>query len=468
MHRKCDDLRMGTEGNEGATQPEPQLSLDHLIQERILDLLRQAIAINFWSDAIGETVGEASITSWLKLPEIHAFRSNTLVKALLNTRKEYAAFSVEITKTYEREQPRLSIKIRLKEGFEWHNAWEEAWGFAASPNPHCLSDNALKLWQWARSPKNTGEAIDRNRVGRQARLRGSYYNIKELFREIQVKAEPTLVIEGDRLGEPLKIAFWDNPPRYYAIGPLNPPLKLSTKEVNHHEVTRFRKWLYAEIQCQTFPKDNERLGIYDIRDRRTITACFADWDIMRFIDHGTSKFFNSVRLMPGLDLRWQFEDGSGPWLVICSPCDGWTWSRVKQWLQEQATEIPIEQKYGLSKDAAALLRWIIGLRPEEYVGPFTPPVEDNLKVNIGIETKWDEKNLPAYISILAEEINDKTEFDLRLQPWHNYSSSLTRVRVKQKATEMDTVVRSVQLLALSQRKVLDAERVSAAIGALLA
>ena len=38
--------------------------------------------------------------------------------------------------------------------------------------------------------------------------------------------------------------------------------------------------------------------------------------------------------------------------------------------------------------AAALLEWIVGLRPEEYLGRLTPVVEDHLELDIGIKTDW--------------------------------------------------------------------------------
>src|ERR1039457_6134132 len=93
---------------------------------------------------------------------------------------------------------------------------------------------------------------------------------------------------------------------------------------------------------------------------------------------GIRKTFKSCI---GICLHYQFECGPGPWLVQCSLSEGWTWSRVRAWLKDRETAIPLRQKYRLSDHAAALLEWITELRPEECLGAFTPEVEDHLELD---------------------------------------------------------------------------------------
>jgi len=128
---------------------------------------------------------------------------------------------------------------------------------------------------------------------------------------------------------------------------------------------------------------------------------------------------------------------------------------------------PLRQKYGLSEHGAALLKWIVGLRPEDYLATLTPVVEDHLKLDIGIKTDWPEENIPAYLAMLVEEINEKTEFGLLLQPWRKHGDLETRIRVKKKPSEMDSVLRAIQFNGLSRNKVLDSGRIKEAIDALL-
>ena len=87
--------------------------------------------------------------------------------------------------------------------------------------------------------------------------------------------------------------------------------------------------------------------------------------------------------------------------------------------------------------------------------------------SIGIETDWPEENTPAYLAMLVDEINEKTDYDLLLQPWQQHGNAETRIRVKHKPSEMDSLVRAIQLLGLSRNKALDADRVKAAVETLI-
>jgi len=361
----------------------------------------------------------------------------------------------------------MQLSIRIKAGFQWRNVSEEPWKCTAVPNPDFLTDNAAKLLQWVRSEKNTREFTDQNKIGRQSKLRGSYDQIRNLFKEIQAKVQPRLVVEVKGWWGPFKAYFAKEQPRYFHIGPLNPPLGLSLSKVEHDELMRFKRWLYAELQRMDFPRNNEFVGIFEVADRRAVKACFSDWPTGFSWDDKIREFFDSLRLMPGICIHCLFESGPGPWLVTCSLSEGWTWSRVKEWLREQQSMPPLRQRYGLSEHGAALLEWIVGLRPEEYLGRLTPVVEDHLELDIGIETDWPEENIPAYLAMLVEEINEKTEFDLLLQPWQQHGNAETRIRVKHKRSEMDSLVRAIQLFGLSRNKTLDAERVKATVDALI-
>ena len=63
--------------------------------------------------------------------------------------------------------------------------------------------------------------------------------------------------------------------------------------------------------------------------------------------------------------------------------------------------------------------------------------------SIGIETDWPEENIPAYLAMLVDEINEKTDYDLLLQPWQQHGNAETRIRVKHKPSEMDSLVRAI-------------------------
>ena len=66
-----------------------------------------------------------------------------------------------------------------------------------------------------------------------------------------------------------------------------------------------------------------------------------------------------------------------------------------------------------------------------------------------------------------EEINEKTEFNLRTLFWHHYGKELTRILVKKKQADLEGIVRAVQVLGLSRNRPLDGDKITAAIQGLM-
>jgi hypothetical protein len=65
---------------------------------------------------------------------------------------------------------------------------------------------------------------------------------------------------------------------------------------------------------------------------------------------------------------------------------------------------------GISHDAVRLLEWIEGLRDKDYLGKWTPVVEDELEKKNGLNCPWDKANLSAYLAELTNELNDRTPY----------------------------------------------------------
>jgi hypothetical protein len=53
--------------------------------------------------------------------------------------------------------------------------------------------------------------------------------------------------------------------------------------------------------------------------------CFADWPDGFSVDYELRKFFDAARLVPGIELAYDFKDGPGPWIVVCRLEKGSTW-----------------------------------------------------------------------------------------------------------------------------------------------
>lgn len=454
--------------------PEQHASLSQAADGVILDLLRQARKIDFWTATISKKVYPYELTRWFGLDKNSKVTDASLASALKKVRKEYQCFRVEVGESREnyysyRTGPQLCITIGLRDGFEWKDAWEEAWTFAENPNSFCLSDNALRLYEWSKGPKNTGAMTNWHKVGAQARLRKTYSDIEDHLREIRLKADPSIQWEKkyDCGRNQLRVWFENKEVIYYQHGPLNPSLGLNIAEICHAELERFQNWLIGEILKPGFPDGKETVGIFDIRNRKMMKQIFnrLPQECGRY--GSMPKYFDALRLMEGIEIQHSFEDGSGPWLVVCQPDEGLTWREIKARLMTKAKEIPLEKKYNLSADSRALLRWILDLRKNEFLQQMTPPVEERMENEIGFQADWDHQNFRAYLELLLEEINEKTEFKLRAINWKTYNDILTRIQVRTKAADLDEVVRAVQVLGLRQDKLLDGDKVRMAIKGLL-
>lgn len=453
--------------SDGPAVPPPTDVLSNFVQQAALDLVRQKSDIDFWKDSLSVSLSESRLAAWLGLPKDHSFQIRSLVAAIKRGGKSYRSFVIKVNEETKDNCHVLVVSAVLNADSEWRNAWEEAWSLSPEPNPHCLTDNALKLYRWLKSPKFDGQPIDENSLGRRANLRGSYHHIPDYLTEIQVKADPCLIFSEGRWQEPLTISFNSEPPQYYQIGPLNPPLSLSTENKNREELEKFKSWLYGVIQNTEFKRERDVIGVFDIGDRKTLKCCFSDWPEGVGFGYRLEEFFDEVRLVPGLELAYQFEDGLSHWLVVARVQKGSTWKTIQERIREKITAIPVQKKYDLSPDSSALLTWILDLRPEEFLSSLTPAVEDCLETDIGITVEWPKENLPAYIELLVEEINEKTEFDLRTQRWKDYSREQTRIRVKKKALELETLIRSLQLFGLTKDRPLEEAEVRETIEKLL-
>ena len=164
---------------------------------------------------------------------------------------------------------------------------------------------------------------------------------------------------------------------------------------------------------------------------------------------------------------YSFQDPE-PWTYVCSPKPGLAWEEVKARIRKARSLPPLAKQYGISAEAAALVKWFTTLRPKEWLGHLTPPVEDHLKNRIGISTNWHRENLGVYFSMLAEEISEKTEWKVTVHPWAGgWGGPTHRLHVKCKPTSFEEVVQCIQVLAISQGKLLVRERVESAIRAMI-
>ncbi len=163
--------------------------------------------------------------------------------------------------------------------------------------------------------------------------------------------------------------------------------------------------------------------------------------------------------------HFDFRDGAKYWFFAVRPKTDW--AAALQAIGDELSRPGLDEQYGISTDAAKLLSWIKALPADQYTGPWTPVVEDARDRLIGISSPWSEANFPAYLQMLTDEINERTDYHLTLQPWQHHSQPKTRIRVAKKRSELDEVVRHVQWLGLRRNVAISDRDVRDGIEALI-
>jgi hypothetical protein len=438
-------------------QPKDNLNkLKKRLTNDALALIRTHTNIEFSEKEIVDAVNFERAREILNIPEGYYYQEEVVKSLYKISFDEFKTFSLSFKRSAKWSQD--GIVIGIKDGFEWDDVITEAWSYSGVQNQNSLSENAIKLLEWVKGKKNTGNPLARNILGAQAKLRGSgcYDRIEDYCREIRKKVEPCLCfakVDGE-----IKIWFSAEPrkPR----GAENPELGISIKDFKYSDLSRFREWLYSRIQTKEFVKPDEPLFIYEISDRKTYKKCFPKFFFEGKPEYEFKKFLNELDLVEGLKFGCSFEKGE-PWLIACMLETGWTWDKIKSVLKAKENELPLEKKYDLSPDAIALLKWILELPKDHFLGKLTPVIEDVYETKIGITTEWDDDNIPAYIQMLLDEINEKTEYNLKIQPWKDCGKFATRILVEKKPLKVDQIVRQVQLLGLEKNKILEGAPIKA-------
>jgi hypothetical protein len=356
----------------------------------------------------------------------------------------------------------LSLMVALCSSAEWTDAIAEAWEGLERP-PHGLSESGHKLLIWSRSNPNPNFWIARTVLGRQARLKGTSWTtdfIVSHLKEIQAKAAVGLLFEVNK--DDLRIWHEELPlaPIVKEVGPLNPVLTANVKDIVYPELNRFRETLYDWILGVDLPNDSTKLVVWRIKDLATLRRCFPSQEAQNWSTYELVAFLRETGLEHGLIWGCDFQN-SAQWEYVCAPKESWDWPRVKKSIR-QAREAPsIDQRYGISREAAAILRWFTSLRPDEWEGKLTRAVENDLKTRIGINVPWDMKNLGAYLSMLSEELSERTEWNVRVLILDSvWSGTVHRLIVQRKSLNWDTLVLQIQIFGLKQGIMLSSETVN--------
>jgi hypothetical protein len=362
-----------------------------------------------------------------------------------------------------------TLWIILKDGYEWDDVIKDAWAGFESENPWFLTDNALKVLKWIKSPKNTGDFVLENRIGSQASLlgTGSYSRIGSYVKEICLKTPHHIKMEktGGWHGS-YKLTLMDKKKEDVAqTASDNPifPYRMEKKEPNASQA--YTRMIEDFVLKGDFDDDAECCILFEIHSRaelvRALPAVAAD---AKQTPYELKQFLGDLRLPRGLRPAATLDDEAGVgWLLGAGPEKGWTWERVKESIMEIRDRKDPCETYGLSRKAGKILNWIWSLHDNEIKMGMTPCVENAARDQIGIEKLDYDQNSKVILQFLIEEINEKTPYALRMIPWHEYPRGQHRILIRKKENQDDVIIRMIQIRGLEKNVALSASVVEKAI-----
>ena len=431
-----------------------------------LDTIRNTTRFYFWSSEIYERLDSTSARRILGMSrddERPYYR--ILLEAAQRVSKQAKTYEITLEGNDYNESI-SGMRITLLKGKEWTDVENELWKSTPANNPRRISDPSLKLFAWFQEQPPSDDWLTETTISWKAGFKGRQGLVEDLLRELQTKLSPHFQYEsrGNRWSNKDPIAFRiqidsaasiETPlPAKQIPKSLNPIFKGGFLDITKQATDHWTEFIYDHI-LTTRPEGKEPLYIYWVNTAAELARVFPL--------HGRSgrcsgsgelaKFFASLRLMSDIKLSYNFRDDAEAWFVFIRPEDDWP--KTVAAIEELRSQPSLQERYHLGEDSAKLLEWIEGLTEKELLEQWSPVVEDSLEEHIGIECPWDDRNFSAYIQLLIDEINDKTPYDLKIQPWKDYSEWKTRIRIRKKESEESKIIRQIQFYGLQQGKLLE-------------
>lgn len=445
-------------------RPATTAELTDRAQTFLLDLVKEAPGKSFWEHrtlTFMDNQKDRKVLGMAKDDE--RSRLEIFQKAAEKVNQRARSFEVSVDgKDYRRTV--RTITVSLKGESEWNEVFDELFRDCPDQNPRQLTAPARKLLGWLQKHGSPGVWRSERALSEEAELEGSQESIGVYLQELRrklgliVHMDSRKAVEGGR--EFLEYRAWlDSNLSAVSAENLSPVsmnrvFSSSLGRLSKRDVDEWRASILDYILTME-PTGTAPVYLLWISSRRELRRLFPshNTDITSY-GREIAELVSELRLPDTVKLGYDFR-GSYHWMARVVPEIDWeTTLPVLKELRDQPT---LRDRYGLSEDAGRLLEWIEEIPAEKRIGEWTPIVEEEMDRKIGIKCPWDQENIPAYIQFLLDEINQKTGYDLGIQPWKSFSRLQTRIRVRKKRSEEAMVIQSIQLLGLQNGKMLPEE-----------
>ncbi len=415
-------------------------------EELLLDTIRRRLTTHFTQTKEGLSLYALTARHRLGLPrDDKEDLMPVFSKAAESLNKRVQTFSVEFNaENWCRAHQYFSV--RLKDSYEWPDVVRESWTGVESPNAHFLTDTGLRLFELIRSGELAAEFVDAGVIASKIGIGRYEQSVTRYLLEVAAKVPLDLRWEQQganyfKLGT-FRIWIGDAEKPKEAVQGINPRFEVDLQRFGKAETDAARKQLH-ELVVQAEPVGTKPVYILSLKARPQLADCFPNATTVD--GSALSKFFGALTFNESLKRAYNFHEHASEWWFALHPKEDWATSITA--IRDELAQPSLEVRFGLSAEAARLLAWVKSLPPDQMLGCYTPIVEDQRERGIGIASPWGSDNFPAYVQMLADEINQKTGYDLRLQPWKEYATIKTRLKVATKTNDLDDVLGWLHQLA---------------------
>ena len=444
----------------------------------IVDTIRNTTRFCFWSTEIRDHLDSTAARRILGMQKDDQRSYYRIIQEAAQTvNKQAKTYEITIQGNDYNDTISGMTITRLK-GKEWKDVQDEVWKDSPSANPRRITDPSLKLFAWFREHTPSEDWLSETTISWKAGFKGRQGLVGSLLHELQSKLAPHFHFEerGSR---------WDrkNPLSYLIrIDPeasietplvtksipssLNPVFENHLHYFTKQDIDAWTDFIYDHLLKST-PSGLDPVYVYWVDTAEELARVFPGLSPSGYSSGGSklAEFFQSLRIIPEIVMEYDFDDGSDAWHLRVLPQENW--KDTLKAIEDLRSKPTLKQRYGLNSHSAKLLEWIKGLTEKEFLQEWTPVVEDALEKEIGIKCPWNDRNFSAYIQLLIDEINDKTPYDLKIQPWKDYSDWKTRIRVRKKESEESKIIQQIQFYGLQQGKLLKEQRIKELLTQLL-
>jgi hypothetical protein len=400
--------------------------LRHAAEAVLLDVIRQKPHLHFTMAQVSEYIEVKKVRKAVDMAKDDERELRPILEtAAANLNKRLKTFRVGVESS--------QLIASLNEDAEWSEAISEAWSYVDKPNEFGLSNPGLSLLEYIRSGDLKAEFVLERSISYKMGLNGRERCIEPYLREVRRKALVDLNWEkkNTQWGKPPMYRLWIAKDEFQPIEApraVNPVFKNRLEAFTKVDVDALRALIYDHL-LRLNPIGDDDIYLVAISRRRELQHCFP---------HSTSRisdvlvrFFSAISLNPELRRAYDFRDHAPVWTFSLQPKSDWKTTLAA--IRADLAQPSLQDRFGLSCEAAKLLRWIEQLPDDtKLLGRLTPVVEDANEQWIGLNCAWRGENTGVYLQLLIDEINDRTDYELKLQPWHEWNAVKSRIVFKRK------------------------------------